>query len=89
MIGGVDVNGNPIRIIDDGGAVVNGYGIGDNTTTGQLLFINQNNTGENVYLDSSNVQQPAIPNTSPLGNINGYPTQTPYPPVGNRKNQLK
>jgi len=28
IIGGMDVNGNPIRIIDDGGAVTTGYGIG-------------------------------------------------------------
>lgn len=66
VIGGIDANGNPIRIIDDGGAVVNGYGIGSNTTTGQLLFINQNSVGANVYLDSSNAQQPAIPALSPL-----------------------
>jgi hypothetical protein len=66
VIGGIDVNGNPIRIIDDGGAVVNAYGIGSNTTTGQLLFINQNNVGNNVYLDSLNQQHPAIPPLSPL-----------------------
>jgi len=66
IIGGIDKNGNPIRIIDDGGAVVNGFGIGSNTTTGQLLFINQNNVGNNVYLNSLNQQQPAIPPLSPL-----------------------
>ena len=66
VIGGIDINGNPIRIIDDGGAVVNTNGIGSNTTTGQLLFINQNNVGNNVYLDISNQQQPAIPPLSPL-----------------------
>lgn len=66
VIGGIDVNGNPIRVIDDGGAVVNGFGIGSNTTTGQLLFINQNNVGNNVYLDALNVQHPAIPPLSPL-----------------------
>jgi hypothetical protein len=66
VIGGIDVNGNPIRIIDDGGAVVNAFGIGSNTTTGQLLFLNQNNVGNNVYLDSLNVQHPAIPPLSPL-----------------------
>lgn len=66
IIGGIDVNGNPIRIIDDGGAVVNSYGIGSNTTIGQLLFIHQNNVGNNVYLNSMNVQQPAIPALSPL-----------------------
>jgi len=66
VIGGIDVNGNPIRIIDDGGAIVNAFGIGSNTTSGQLLFINQNSVGNNVYLDSLNVQQPAIPPLSPL-----------------------
>lgn len=73
VIGGIDVNGNPIRIIDDGGAVVNSFGIGSNTTHGQLLFINQNNVGNNVYLDSFNVQHPAIPPLSPL--------PTPSPPT--------
>ena len=48
VIGGIDVNGNPIRIIDDGGAVTNSNGIGSNTTTGQLLYITQNNVGNNV-----------------------------------------
>jgi hypothetical protein len=66
VIGGIDVNGNPIRIIDDGGAIVNAYGIGSNTTTGQLLFIQQNSVGNNVYLDALNIQQPAIPPLSPL-----------------------
>lgn len=66
VIGGIDVNGNPIRIIDDGGAVVNAGGIGSNTTTGRLLFIQQNNVGNNVYLDAMNAQQPAIPPLSPL-----------------------
>lgn len=66
VIGGIDVNGNPIRIIDDGGAVTNSFGIGNNTTTGRLLFITQNSVGNNVYLDSSNNQQPAIPALSPL-----------------------
>lgn len=66
VIGGIDVNGDPIRIIDDGGAVVDSFGIGSNTTTGQLLFIKQNNVGNNVYLDALNVQHPAIPPLSPL-----------------------
>lgn len=66
VIGGIDTNGNPIRIIDDGGAVVNSFGIGNNTTTGQLLFLNTNNVGTNVYLDGSNIQHPAIPPLSPL-----------------------
>lgn len=81
VIGGIDANGNPIRIIDDGGAVLNGYGIGSNTTTGQLLFIQQNAVGDNVYLNSSNVQQPAIPNLSPLGGQqNANLPNTSYPP---------
>jgi hypothetical protein len=81
VIGGIDVNGNPIRIIDDGGAVVNASGIGSNTTTGQLLFLNQNNVGNNVYLDSNNVQQPAIPPLSPLGGSIYYDASYPqYPP---------
>lgn len=66
VIGGIDVNGNPIRIIDDGGAVVNSFGIGNNTTKGRLLFLNQNSVGNNVYLDASNTQRPAIPPLSPL-----------------------
>lgn len=82
IIGGIDKNGNPIRIIDDGGAVSNSYGIGANTTTGQLIFEQQNTVGNNVYLNSSNAQVPSIPNTSPLGgqqNANIL-TTTPYPP---------
>ncbi len=82
VIGGIDQNGNPIRIIDDGGAVVNGYGIGSNTTKGQLVFLNQNAVGNNVYLDAGNDQQPALPTLSPLGgqqNANP-PPNTPYPP---------
>jgi len=81
VIGGIDENGDPIRIIDDGGAVVDAYGIGRNTTNGQLIFVRQNAVGNNVYLDSLNVQQQAIPNISPLGgqqNAN-LPNQ-PYPP---------
>lgn len=66
VIGGIDANGNPIRIIDDGGGVVNSYGVGSNTTTGNLLFVQQNNVGNNVYLDASNNQQPAIPPLSPI-----------------------
>jgi len=66
VIGGIDINGNPIRIVDDGGAVVNSFGIGNNTTNGQLLFLNQNTVGNNVYLDSFNNQQNAIPPLSPL-----------------------
>lgn len=73
VIGGIDVNGDPIRIIDDGGAVVNGFGIGSNTITGRLLFIHQNMVGNNVYLDGLNVQQQAIPPLSPI--------PQPSPPV--------
>lgn len=73
VIGGIDVNGNPIRVIDDGGAIVNGFGVGSNTTTGRLLYIQQNSVGNNVYLDASNNQQPAIPPLSPL--------PVPSPPV--------
>lgn len=88
VIGGIDKNGNPIRIIDDGGAVVNSFGIGSNTTTGQLLFVKQNTVGDNVYLDATNTQQAAIPNLSPLGgqvNANSIPEPPPssysaYPP---------
>lgn len=87
-IGGIDVNGNPIRIIDDGGAISNVYGIGSNTTTGRLIFLNQNTVGDNVYLDSTNTQQPALPGLSPLGgqgNANSNPIPPPstyqaYPP---------
>ncbi len=78
VIGGIDVNGDPIRIIDDGGAVVNSFGIGSNTTVGQLLFIKQNQVGNNVYLDATNAQQPAIPPQSPLGGFN--PASNTYPP---------
>lgn len=73
VIGGIDVNGNPIRVIDDGGAIVNGFGVGSNTTTGRLLYIQQNSVGNNVYLDASNDQKPAIPPLSPL--------PVPSPPV--------
>lgn len=73
VIGGIDINGDPIRIIDDGGAIVDAYGIGNNTTKGKLLFIKQNSVGNNVYLDNLNSQHPAIPNLSPL--------PSPSPPV--------
>lgn len=79
VIGGIDINGNPIRIIDDGGAVVNSFGIGNNTTTGRLIFINQNTVGDNVYLDATNTQQPAIPKLAPLGG-QGNANSTPPPP---------
>lgn len=90
VIGGIDINGNPIRIIDDGGAVVNSYGIGNNTTTGQLLFVQNNAVGDNVYLSTAsnpgtvpaNTQLPAIPNLSPLGGQqNANLPNTPYPPT--------
>jgi hypothetical protein len=81
VIGGIDVNGNPIRIIDDGGAVVNSLGVGSNTTSGQLIFVNQNAVGDNIYLDTLNVQQPAIPDTAPLGGQqNANLPNTAYPP---------
>ena len=82
VIGGIDVNGNPIRIIDDGGAIVNSYGIGANTTTGQLLFVTQNSVGNNVYLSPSNAQLPVMPPLSPLGGQqnSNYPPNQPYPP---------
>jgi hypothetical protein len=82
IIGGIDVNGNPIRIIDDGGGVVNSYGIGNNTTQGQLIFVNQNAVGNNVYLNSSNAQIPAIPPLSPIGGYqnSNYPPNNSYPP---------
>src|SRR5258708_3519886 len=54
VVGGIDVNGNPIRIIDDGGGVVNSLGVGSNTTVGQLIFVQQNAVGNNVYIDSGN-----------------------------------
>ena len=67
VIGGIDINGNPIRVIDDGGGVVDGFGIGSNTTKGQLLFIQQNNVGNNVYLNPVNdAQMPSIPPLSPI-----------------------
>lgn len=66
IIGGIDINGEPIRIIDDGGAITDSFGIGHNTTTGRLLFVTQNNVGNNVYLDAMNAQQPVIPALSPL-----------------------
>lgn len=87
VIGGIDINGNPIRIIDDGGAVVDAYGVGSNTTIGQLIFVKQNNVGDNVYLTASpqspiNQQMPAIPPLSPLGGGNTYfnPDYPQYPP---------
>ena len=80
VIGGIDKNGNPIRVIDDGGAVVNSLGIGSNTTSGQLIFVQQNTVGDNVYLDSTNTQQAAIPNTSPLGGQSNANSNPPPPP---------
>ena len=82
VIGGIDINGNPIRIIDDGGAVVNSNGIGSNTTTGQLIFVQQSNVGNNVYVNGSGSVVPSIPPLSPLGGGNSYydPTYPVYPP---------
>lgn len=82
VIGGIDVNGNPIRIIDDGGGVVNSLGIGNNTTSGKLVFIQQNAVGNNVYIDSLDQQQPALPNLSPIGGQqNANIPNTAYPPT--------
>lgn len=82
IIGGIDVNGNPIRIIDDGGGVVDAFGIASNTTTGQLIFVQQNAVGNNVYLDATNVQQPAIPELSPIGGQqNANVPNNAYPPI--------
>lgn len=81
VIGGIDVNGNPIRIIDDGGGVVNSFGVGNNTTIGQLLYIQQNAVGNNIYLDVNDVQQPAIPNLAPIGGQqNANLPNNAYPP---------
>lgn len=80
VIGGIDINGDPIRIIDDGGGVVNSFGVGRNTTIGQLLFVQQNAVGNNIYLDPTNVQQPAIPNLSPIGGQINANALTPPPP---------
>lgn len=82
VIGGIDVNNNPIRIVDDGGGVNNSYGIGQNTTNGQLIFINTNTIGANVYLDNTNTQKPAIPNLSPIGG-QANANSTPPPPPSN------
>jgi hypothetical protein len=84
VIGGIDINGNPIRVIDDEAAVTNSFGIGNNTTKGKLLFVNTNNVGNNVYLNTENAQMPAIPPLSPLGGGNlyyndSYPAYPPNP----------
>jgi hypothetical protein len=82
VIGGIDINGNPIRIIDDGGGVVNSLGVGSNTTIGQLLFVQQNAVGNNIYIDLADQQQAAIPNLSPIGGQqNANVPNTAYPPV--------
>jgi hypothetical protein len=82
VIGGIDINGDPIRIIDDGGAVVNALGVGSNTTTGKLIFVRQNAVGNNIYIDSLNQQQSALPNYSPLGGQqNANIPNTAYPPT--------
>ena len=81
VIGGIDKNGDPIRVIDDGGAVLNSDGIGSNTTTGQLIFITQNAVGNNVYLNGT-TQIPSVPPLSPLGSYqnSNYPPNSVYPP---------
>lgn len=88
VIGGIDINGNPIRVIDDGGARVDANGIGNNTTNGNLIFINNNNVGANVYLNNNGnppptlTQFPSVPPLSPLGGGNTYynPNYPAYPP---------
>lgn len=81
VIGGIDVNGKAIRIIDDGGGVVNSLGMGSNTTTGQLVLMDQNAVGNSVYLDALNVQQPTLPSLSPIGGYNNANLpNTTYPP---------
>lgn len=80
IIGGIDKNGNPIRIIDDGGASVNAFGVGNNTTKGQLIFVNQNTVGNNIYLDPTNTQQAALPALSPLGGQGNANSNPPPPP---------
>lgn len=81
VIGGIDVDGKPIRIVDDGGGVADTTGIASNTTSGRLLFIKTNQVGDNVYLDGSNAQHPAIPPTSPIGQpVPPFNQSTPYPP---------
>jgi Ubiquitin-activating enzyme E1 FCCH domain len=88
VIGGIDENGSAIRIIDDGGGVVNAYGVGSNTTTGQLLFIQQNAVGDNIYTATGTnppavpvgTQFPAIPQLSPIGGQqNANLPNTAYP----------
>lgn len=69
VIGGIDSSGNPIRVIDDGGAVVDQNGIGNNTTTGKLLYILTNNVGNNVGINTTSsppTQYNAVPALSPL-----------------------
>lgn len=80
VIGGIDVNGDPIRIIDNGGGEVAGTGIGSNTTTGQLIYVQQNAVGNNVYLNAG-VQTPSIPDLSPIGGQqNANLPNTAFPP---------
>lgn len=52
VIGGIDINGDPIRIIDDGGAIATSGGVGANTTQGRLLYLQQDVAGNNVYVDT-------------------------------------
>lgn len=81
-IGGIDINGDPIRILDDGGAVVDAFGIGSNTTSGKLIFYQSNAVGDAVYVDAFGAQQNSIPKLSPLGGQqNANLPNTPYPPT--------
>ena len=54
VIGGVDVNGDTIRVVDDGGIMQTN---GNVSTTGNLLLLTSNNLGN---------FDPAIPNTYPI-----------------------
>lgn len=71
VIGGIDVNGDPIRITDDGGGVIDNtpdIGTGSNTTIGQLIFINTDNVGNNVSFTASvpTASQAGLPPLSPI-----------------------
>ncbi len=63
-VGGVDVNGNAIRITDDGGFIAPN---GNNSTQGNLLFITTDNVGDQV---------PPAPNLSPLPPAAPLPTNS-------------
>lgn len=79
VIGGIDVAGNPIRIIDDGGGLAVSSGLARNTTVGQLVFVRQNTVGNNVYIDTNGNQQPAVPGLSPIGGQQNANSNPPTP----------